>query len=218
MSLAFLLLILLPLAIVFLIAINHHLSEKRRAALAQAAAKLGFTFSPGTVASGPGDQFREFQLFNRGHSKRMSNIIEGKVEDLQFRCADYRYTVGSGKHQHTLSQSVMCFCGNTINVPPFTLDPENVLHKIGECFGYQDIDFSSAPKFSKLYLLRSSAESTVRAFFSRQILSYFEQNPGWSIEAKASAVIMFRTSKICQPEALPAFLEQGKALMKMFRA
>jgi len=43
---------------------------------------------------------------------------------------------------------------NKLKLPFFELKPENTFHKIGQVFGYQDIDFEAFPNFSKGYLLR----------------------------------------------------------------
>ena len=43
-----------------------------------------------------------------------------------------------------------------MNLPTFLLEPENILHKIGEIFGGGDIDFPESPVFSSKYLLKGS--------------------------------------------------------------
>ncbi len=46
-------------------------------------------------------------LFHTGHSRAMSQIIAGKVDDLQFQFGDFRYEVGSGRSARTYKYHFM---------------------------------------------------------------------------------------------------------------
>ncbi len=69
-----------------------------------------------------------------------------------------------------------------MRLPNFTLRPENLFHKIGQVFGYQDIDFDSHPEFSKRYLLKGENESEVRSTFSADTLAFYESDQKLSTE------------------------------------
>ena len=69
-----------------------------------------------------------------------------------------RYVTGGGKHTRVIRQTVIYFRSPQLHLPEFALRPENLFHKMGAAFGYQDIDFDSHRKFVKI------AETTNRRF------------------------------------------------------
>ncbi|MEC9473853.1 MAG: hypothetical protein VX584_04130, partial [Actinomycetota bacterium] len=65
-----------------------------------------------------------------------------------------------------------------LQLPTFVIRPENLFHKIGSTFGYQDIDFDAHPTFSKRYLLRGPDEEAIRNTFTDEFLSSYERHKG----------------------------------------
>jgi hypothetical protein len=128
---------------------------------------------------------------------------------------DYRYTVGSGKHQSTVSQTVVHLRSPRLALPSFVLAPENILHKVGGLFGYHDIDFDSSPEFSKKYLLRGSGrEERVRDAFTPSVRAYFEQRPPLSVEGDGDQVVVYRERRIVKPEDVRTFVEDALAIAR----
>ncbi len=102
-------------------------------------------------------------------------------------------------------------------LPNFTLRPENLFHKIGQVFGYQDIDFEAHPEFSKRYLLRAENESEVRRTFSTDVLSFYESDQKLSTEAAARQLIHYRAAKRVPPDEIAEFIKQGVRVLTLFR-
>lgn len=191
--------------------------QKRSAALADAALRMGFAFE----AQLPRERLEAlgaFHLFKRGHSRRARNVIRGKSSGADVVLLDYQYTTGGGKSSHTWRQSVAIYPGAAAGLPAFALSPENFLEKIGSLFGYQDIDFEASEEFSKHYLLRGPDESAIRAAFGADALGYFAQHPGWSVDSAGGALAVYRTGKRCKPEEIQPFLADtwsvGRALAR----
>jgi hypothetical protein len=132
---------------------DYYTNKKRTEALRGLAEELGFSFEPKSDNSLL-SQFGGFHLFTQGHGKKVQNLMQSDASDVRAAVFDYRYTVGSGKHQQTYKQTVLYFQTNELALPHFVLRPESFWHKIGKLFGYQDIDFEANPTFSKHYLLR----------------------------------------------------------------
>jgi len=82
-----------------------------------------------------------------------------------------------------------------VRLPSFILRPENLFHKIGESFGYRDIDFDSHPVFSKQYLLRAADEQACRGLFTKGILDHYDQRAGLSTEGDGDSLLFYRASK-----------------------
>lgn len=198
-----------------LIWLNVFLEKKRTEALRQAALRLGYNFFP------KGDpvftnELSGLQLFNQGHSRTLKNLMRGTTMDTEVAVFDYRYTVGSGKNQHTKKQTVVHLRSSKLNLPIFTLSPENIMHKIGGVFGYQDIDFEQHPDFSRRYLLRGQDESRIRLVFNDPLINFFAaRNPVW-LEGRGSDLIYYRSAKEVKPENLNACLQEAQEILQAF--
>lgn len=177
-------------------------AEKRRVeALRVAAQMMGFTFEEQADITGVGD----FPLFNHGRSSRLRNASRGELGGRAALIAEFSYVVSSGKSSHTVRQSVVVFMNQDTSLPDFELSPENVLHRLGQVFGYQDIDFESHETFSKKYLLRGADEEAIRRVFSSEALGFFESQPGWSAQSRGGRLMVFRAAKTADPAQLPVF-------------
>ena len=193
--------------------VNRRMEQQRTEALATASQTMGFAFEPEgdlEVLKGFGD----LPLYGRGHSKKVRNVMTGKAGEHDLKLFDYRYTTGGGKNSHTWTQTVALFPQGGEGLPDFLLAPENILHKIGQVFGYQDIDFDSSSDFSSHYLLRGSDEMAIRSAFGAAALAFFAQERGWHVEVASRTVGIYRSDKKCKPEELPAFLEQAQAALR----
>lgn len=194
--------------VVVIIMLVRYYEQKRREALQAAATSMGLEFEPKAD-----DQLlpslSQFPLFSQGHSRKARNVMTGEADEIGITLFDYRYTTGAGKHQHTHSQTVVLLRSEILDLPAFSLKPQNVFHNIGKAFGYQDIDFASHALFSEKYLLRSSDENNVRLLFTPDILEYFEQRLGLSTEAGGDQLVFFKAGKKAKPEDLPQFLKDG---------
>lgn len=183
-------------------------NKKRITALKQFAQSMNFTYSP------KGDQslmnsLSEFHLFSQGYSRRISNVLTGKFNLIPLTILDYRYTTGGGKSSHTWYQTVLVIESDKLQLPRFVLRPENLFDKIGSVFGNKDINFETAPVFSKRYLLRGDNEESIRNLFNTRVLEYYEQRLGMSMEGDGVKLIYYRSSKRVPPDKIQAFLQEG---------
>ena len=187
--------------------------QKRAAALADVALRLGFAY----LAQIPEEQLAAlgaFQLFKHGHSRRARNVMRGKSSDAEVVLMDYQYTTGGGKDSHTFRQTLAIYPGAGRSLPEFTLAPENVFTKIGQLFGYQDIDFEASEEFSKHYLLRGPGEAAIRAAFGAEALGFFAQSLGWSVESCGGALAIYRSGKRCKPEEVQPYIAEADAVRR----
>ena len=186
--------------------------QKRSAALADAALRTGLTFEP-KVAEERLATLGPFHLFKRGHRRIGRNLMIGKADDEPVILLDYQYTVGGGKDSHTYQQTVAVFQG-VVGLPEFTLAPEHIWHRIGNLFGYQDINFEASEEFSRHYVLRGPDESAIRSAFGAEALGFFAQSLGWSVESCGEALAVYRTAKRIKPEEIQAFLAETAAVRR----
>jgi hypothetical protein len=181
--------------------------EKRRVEeLRTVAGAMGFTFHEPAAGDSLSQWVGELPLFDRGHSRKALATLTGEIAGAPVVLTDYRYVTGSGKNQQAHTQTVAVFTELGRGLPDFELCPEHIFHKIGQAFGYQDIDFDGHEEFSKHYLLRGQDETAVRAVFGPETLSLLGGDPGWSVQACGGRLAVFRASKRVKPPVLPAFL------------
>jgi hypothetical protein len=201
--------------IILVIAVNWYLEKKRTEAFAKLAEGLNFEFLPnGSVELQ--SELRSFHLFGLGHSKKMKNLLRGVANGLEICIFDYRYIVGSGKHQQTYQQSVFVARAEDIDLPSFTMRPESFWHKIGSLLGYKGIDFDTHPKFSKHYQLKGPDEVGVRAVFATEVLDYFEVRPKLNVEAEGPLLIYYRYTRL-KPAQFRDFMAEGFEVLALFR-
>jgi hypothetical protein len=202
--------------IVAVIVADRRAKRKRTEGLQAAAATMNFTFSPEDDSALRG-RLAGFHLFSQGRSRRVRNVLRGRAGDMDVLVFDYRYTTGSGKNSHTWEQTVMLFESTGTHFPDFSLRPEHIFHKLGEVFGFQDIDFDSHPEFSKRYLLKGSDEQQVRNIFTSDVLSFYETQERVSSEAAGGQFIYYRAGKRVAPDKVTEFITAGVRAFSLFK-
>jgi len=189
--------------------------KKRTEALELVAQRLGFSFSK-TGRESTQAMHNSFELFSKGHSKKLKNEMWGKKNSNRVSIFGYSYRQSSGNSSTTYSQTVLSIENNGLSLPKFELEPENTFHKIGQVFGYQDIDFESFPVFSKEYLLRGNDEVKIRSLFTPEVIKFFEFNLNIHIEAQGHTLIFYKPSQRCKPDEINDFYQKGQVVLSNF--
>jgi len=200
-------LVVLMIAVVI---VTSRRERERTEALRRVAETTGLAFEPKADLAAV-RSLGEVQLFARGHSKRVTNLMTGRVGDQQAAIFDYRYTIGSGKGQHSTLQTVVILPSVKGSLPDLQMAPENPLLRIAEAFGYQDIDIESSPEFSRRYVLRGADEAAIRAALYPGATSYFAEHAGWTVEVQAGTVGIYRANSRPKPEDMQAFIADACA-------
>ena len=196
----------------------HFQHEKKRGeAMLTLANDLGLQFQPERFAQIE-SAVSNLRLFNQGHSKNFKNMLLGDTDEVDIAIFDYKYTVGHGKHAHTHQQSVMFFQSKELSLPKFELRPEGMFHKIGQAFGYQDIDFDTHPAFSKAFLLRGEDEVSIRQLFRPHVLDFFEGQTKISLEGDGDRFVFFRQGKRLKPDEIRGLMTEGFRVHKVLRS
>ncbi len=204
-----LLLGIFALAIVVII-VSWRKERERTEALRRVAETAGLAFEP-TADVAAVRSLGDVQLFARGHSKRVTNLMTGRLGDQQVAVFDYQYAIGSGKSRHATIQTVVLLPSVKSSLPDLQMAPENPLTRIAEAFGYQDIDIESSPEFSRRYIVRGADEAAVRAALYPRATSYFAEHEGWMVEAQSGTVAIYRANSRPKPEDLRTFVEDACA-------
>lgn len=191
------------------------IERERTLGLKSSATLLGWQFAEAAPLNYL-PNLENFALFGEGHSKHIKNLMMGETNGVKAALFDYIYTIGHGKHSHTHYQSVVYFEPRRLNIPFFSLRPENTLHKLIAAFGYQDIDFGNRPTFSSNYLLRGTDEQGIRNTFSDALLTFYEMSQGACTDGGGNQLFIFRQGYRTPPHEAQSFINWGAELQRLF--
>ena len=106
-------------------------------------------------------------------------------------------------------RSTMLHIKTSSNVPVFTLDREGLLERLYALTGYKDIDIKNHADFSKRFYLRGENERDIRAFFTDELVLFFESNAYYHIESSKDGVLIFGKERIASIKEIKALLDFG---------
>ncbi len=202
---------------------NKKMREKRRKDMEALSSQIGFAFTDHPVEDLP-TSFSGFNLFKIGYDKKAENLLEGTFDNIKLRIFDYRYTVSSGRSSHTHYHTVYCAYVDDFSLPGFELRQEGFFDKVGDMFGFKDIDFGSHPDFSNRYLLKGADEAEIRRLFSPKVLEYFEKrNENISVEAAGDRIVIYSTAATSSwtnetpTDQIPAFYKEVTLIVRILR-
>lgn len=189
--------------------------RKRRDALRLMADQLNLSFDPdgGEALT---REFARFHLFQRGDNRRARYFMHGGTGDREVLLFDHEFGVGSGKNRHVQKQTVVVFPLGRATVPEFEVRPENIFHKIGGLFGYQDIDFPERPEFSSRYLVRGKDETAVRALLNGRRIDALESAAAICVEGGGAWLVVYRDGTRVKPADIPSFLDEARGIRDAF--
>lgn len=200
-------------------ALGKTLARKRTEALQNAAMMIGFTFGGEEWPDKGRAPKLGTELFGKGHSRQIKNIMTGTGGGLRISLFDYAYTIGSGKNSQTYRQSVASFSKDDASLPYFALRPANVLDKAWDAVAHKNIHFEAAPEFARRYVLRGALPEKVQELFTPGLISFAEgldAREKWHIEGAGDTLVVYRLSKKVAPEKLRDFLDQTSAIASGF--
>jgi len=177
---------------------NSHQAKKRTEACQAQAGAMGLEFAE--TADELIGRLGDFALFKRGRRKRTRNVLTGDAGDVKICIFDYRYTTGRGKQKRVHKQTVVLLESANIQAPAFSMRQQSFFDKFGKVLGFQDIDFTSHPKFSKMFVLQGPDEQAVREFFTPSLLEFFETQEKVNVEGGFGRVMIYVGRKMLPPE------------------
>ncbi|MEO5838509.1 MAG: hypothetical protein ABIQ73_19015 [Acidimicrobiales bacterium] len=180
---------------------------KRRKRMSEVAARHELSFSAK-------DPFRmavtlPLAFFDRGHSRKASNVMYGRTADGRDRRAfDYQYTTGTGKNRRVFIFS----CGlisTGADWPQLTLGPEGFFERVMDVVGGADIQFESE-EFSREWEVRSSDPRFASALIDPEMMLFLmEKAEGARIEVQGTWILFSGEQR--DPDSLPQAIAAAEA-------
>lgn len=161
----------------------------REQALAAFARSADLSFDPGHD-SDHDDEYAQFEIFRRGHSRVAKNTMQGTVDlfgrRCRLRCGDFRYKVTSSNGKTTTTTTYRfsyLIVHPPWQTPPLLIRPEGMFDKLKGAFGFDDIDFESE-EFSRRFWVKSSDKRFAYDVLHPRMMEFLlaEQPPMLDIE------------------------------------
>ncbi len=127
---------------------------------------------------------------------------------------DFTYTPG----EEPMTQTVILFYSEQLNLPLFTLRPESMFDTIKQFLGFKDIDFDNCPIFSELYFLKGNDEGAIRHLFDEKKIKFYEAHKDVNTEGSGNFLIFYRHRIKVEPASIPLFLEEGVQVLNLFHS
>jgi MFS superfamily sulfate permease-like transporter len=163
---------------------------------------------------------KKFHFFEIRPIERKSNCLKGQFEDLDvsWEIADVDFSEGGAFTAETFNTTLIVLKLNK-KIPVFTMEKEGVFEKIFDRVmaytGYKDIDFDMYPNFSKKFLITGNKEAEIRAFFTDEVIRFFENHQIYHLESNGEALIIFDKIKLARTDETVEFIDYGRELAKL---
>ena len=116
----------------------------------------------------------------------------GFAKPAKMEFSDIFLSKGIRMSEQSHNLSVLLITQLPMYIPAFTLGRENLLSKMWQRVGYDDIDFEDYPVFSEHYLLKGVNESEIRRFFTNNLLEFLEENQDFNIESSDNNILIHK--------------------------
>lgn len=176
--------------------------KKRREALAGVAASLGLTYEqqdPYGLGGLP------FELMQRGDGQGTENVLDGTWQDMPMKEFDYWYYTESSDGKGNTSKTYHHFsCALTevsIDSTPLTISHENVLTRIGDHLGFDDIQFESED-FNRAYRVKCEDQKFATDLIDARMMQWLLPQEGWGFELTGPYLLAY-CDRLSPTELIP---------------
>jgi len=212
---------ILVIGVLVIVFINYYLSraKKRRIEnLKSLAQSQGFSFHeivPDKILR----KVLDFYIYKSEGHPEANNLIQGQSDGHDFYFFDYHYTTGDQKISTRHHTNLILLTDPSMNLPFFTLRPENLVDKIGGYFGLDDIDFKDYPEFSSEYLLRGKDEPAIRQTFNDGIIKFYESHGGMYTEGQDQRLLITIEGygDLVPADKIMEFIDRSWEIFRLFK-
>lgn len=195
------------------------MSDYRRRSLRALARRLDFAFHETDEKTNLSTPLQDFRLFQTGRNRTITNVLRQQQELMEhdLYVFDYAYQDWTGSQRRTPHHQTVFFVQSTrLVLPEVHLQPETLLHKLGELLGFSDIDFVRYPRFSGQYRLTGPDEVYIRHHFNDEVLNYFTLNKGWTLEGLGFYLAFYRKNLLLPTDQMEGFIARGRKIFELF--
>lgn len=188
------------------VGVSYWLKQKRRDELAAYAHEHGLVYSPIDTY---GLDSLPFHLFKQGEGRGCENVLTGRWNDVPVTGADYWYytesTDSEGHRNKTYHRFSVVVCELGAWLPSVQIGHENMLTRLADHLGFDDIDFESE-EFNRRFRVKSKDREFAFKLLDAPMISWLLHTAGdHCYEVSGNHLLVYR-SKVAPAELTPLFL------------
>jgi hypothetical protein len=191
---------------------------KRSQAMEQLALGMGLQYEVAKPYLADELQRSGLDLFRRGRSKAVCNLLHGSYRDATMMTFDYRYVTGSGRHKRAHWQTVLLFSWKQIKLPEFKLRPRGFVDTLVGLVIPRGIDFKDYPAFFRNYCLVGWSETAVIRVFWDIVAEFCQDRPRLVLESSGNWLLVRRPHKWIKVGDMQEFVEEAQHVCELLCA
>jgi Spy/CpxP family protein refolding chaperone len=193
-------------------------AKRRREALRDFALQAGFSFNPdkqtldAMISRIATEDEPELPFLDDDNHVR--NVLQRDASGSTLQLFEYCY-LHDRYGGDARFETIALFRTDTASLPTFRLYPEGWLEKILDKVGLHDIDFDTDPDFSARWNLKGDDEAAVRAFFSAELRSFFQNMQATDelvVRGSGQWLVVSRYHRLIPVEQMSDFANQARLI------
>jgi len=185
-------------------------AAQRRKALRAWAVRNGLSFDPSHDGS-MDERFPDFGCLHQGGDRYGYNCMIGPQRGRTVLAFDYHYETGSGKDRTSHHFSAVILASG-VPLKPLHIRSEGFFDRVGEFFGFDDIDFESA-EFSREFRVTSPDRRWAYDVIHARMMAYLLAAPRMSIQFDSGHVIVWQGGRTFSPAQFTDALELAGGIL-----
>ncbi len=178
---------------------------KRQKTLQSVASDFKWTYK--AVQDGGHHFLSDFGYYKTKHVERVKNVLTNG----ECTIFDAIYTEGEFIAKQVI-RSTMMYVKLDIEAPKFILDRDGLFEYIYHLTGYEDIAIQNHPDFSKRFFLSGENKEAIEAFFTDELVLFFESNTYYHIEATDGGLLVVHKERMASVKEIKAMADFGMRL------
>ena len=182
--------------------------SNRQKNLEQLAQQLKWSYEPKIESDPKGiDRFLFFE-------SKVINYSVNVLYNSHFRLFDLSFSEGAFITKEDLKATFLLF-ESPEKLPVFVLDKEDFKSTLYQWAGFDDINFTNHPDFSKRFNLRGNDRVAIRKLFHSELIYFFESHPIFHIESNGSHLLIKGKDRLSSLQEIKIMLAFAKDLMTL---
>ena len=182
--------------------------SNRQKNLEQLAQQLKWSYEPKIESDPKGiDRFLFFE-------SKVINYSVNVLYNSHFKLFDLSFSEGAFITKEDLKATFLLF-ESPEKLPVFVLDKEDFKSTLYQWAGFDDINFTNHPDFSKRFNLRGNDRVAIRKLFHSELIYFFESHPIFHIESNGSHLLIKGKDRLSSLQEIKIMLAFAKDLMTL---
>jgi len=148
-----------------------------------------------------------------------SKVINYKINSIQkkdrsFSIFDLSFSEGAFITKEDLKATFLLF-KTPKKLPVFALDKEDLKTTLYQWAGFDDINFTHYPDFSKRFHLSGNNESAIKELFTSELIYFFESHPFFHIESNGNTILIKGKDRLSSLQEIKMMLSFAEDLSRL---